>query len=236
MRGQLGVFAAAAYRSGGIDSTLQLMLSEDPANFLDQSTSLDAVARGQQAAMRRVAAAQQQLDQSKARARPDPGVQEKAEAEAAAQTRAINAQGRRGAAPAELPRGRRARPGSRPRRPPRVPPSAQRASRARSHSAGSPVAPELHAARPRAARPRAVAYARAQVGKSYTWGAAGPNSFDCSGLTMRAWGQAGVSLPHYTNAQYAATRHVSHSEMQPGDLIFFHSPTCTTSASTSAAA
>jgi peptidoglycan DL-endopeptidase CwlO len=69
----------------------------------------------------------------------------------------------------------------------------------------------------------ALQAAEAEIGKPYVWAAAGPNSFDCSGLTMRAWGAAGVSLPHYTNAQYAATNHVSRSDMQPGDLIFFHS-------------
>jgi cell wall-associated NlpC family hydrolase len=71
---------------------------------------------------------------------------------------------------------------------------------------------------------KAVAYARAQVGKPYVYGADGPDSFDCSGLTMMAWAQAGVSLPHSSSAQYAATRHVSSSDLQPGDLIFYYSP------------
>lgn len=69
----------------------------------------------------------------------------------------------------------------------------------------------------------AVAYARAQLGKPYQWGAAGPNSFDCSGLTMMAWQAGGVSLPHYTAAQYANTAHVAIADLQPGDLVFFGS-------------
>jgi peptidoglycan DL-endopeptidase CwlO len=71
---------------------------------------------------------------------------------------------------------------------------------------------------------KAVAYAKAQVGKPYVYGASGPGSFDCSGLTMMAWAQAGVSLPHSSTAQYGATRRVSSGEIQPGDLIFYYSP------------
>lgn len=70
----------------------------------------------------------------------------------------------------------------------------------------------------------AVAYAMAQVGKSYVWGAAGPDAFDCSGLTMAAWATEGVSLPHNSSAQYAAGTPVSESELQPGDLVFYYSP------------
>ena len=52
----------------------------------------------------------------------------------------------------------------------------------------------------------------------------GPDSFDCSGLTMAAWKQAGVSLPHSSSAQYASGRQISESELQPGDLVFYYSP------------
>jgi cell wall-associated NlpC family hydrolase len=67
-----------------------------------------------------------------------------------------------------------------------------------------------------------ISAARAQLGKPYSWGAAGPDSFDCSGLTLWAWRAGGVSLPHYTGAQYGATRHVSISDLQPGDLVFYN--------------
>jgi peptidoglycan DL-endopeptidase CwlO len=69
-----------------------------------------------------------------------------------------------------------------------------------------------------------IRYARAQVGKPYVWGADGPGSFDCSGLTMMAWAQANVSLPHSAAAQSTIGRRVSRSELQPGDLIFRYSP------------
>ena len=68
-----------------------------------------------------------------------------------------------------------------------------------------------------------IAYAQAQIGEPYLWGAEGPGSWDCSGLTMKAWQQAGVYLSHYTGAQWAETRRVPISERQPGDLIFYGS-------------
>jgi cell wall-associated NlpC family hydrolase len=70
----------------------------------------------------------------------------------------------------------------------------------------------------------AVAFAKAQVGKSYVYGAMGPDAFDCSGLTMAAWKTAGVSLPHSSSAQYASGKQISESELQPGDLVFYYSP------------
>ncbi len=66
-------------------------------------------------------------------------------------------------------------------------------------------------------------YAKSKIGKGYQFAAAGPNKFDCSGLTMKAWEAAGVSLPHNTVAQYNAATHVSKSNLQPGDLVFFYS-------------
>ncbi|QXJ25260.1 C40 family peptidase [Actinomadura graeca] len=68
---------------------------------------------------------------------------------------------------------------------------------------------------------KALNFAYAQLGKAYSYGAAGPNTFDCSGLTMTAWGAAGVSITRTTNSQYAATKRVDKSALQPGDLVFF---------------
>jgi len=71
---------------------------------------------------------------------------------------------------------------------------------------------------------KAVSTAAAQIGKPYEWAAEGPDSFDCSGLTMYAWNAAGVSLPHSSRAQYSSLPHVSKSEIRPGDLLFYGSP------------
>ena len=70
----------------------------------------------------------------------------------------------------------------------------------------------------------AVNTAKAQLGKPYVYGAAGPNTFDCSGLTMYAWAAGGVMLPHSAAMQYDAIAHVSVSQLQPGDLVFFYTP------------
>src|SRR2546421_58075 len=67
----------------------------------------------------------------------------------------------------------------------------------------------------------AIAYARSQLGKPYCYAGSGPGCFDCSGLTMRAWGAAGVSMPHYSGAQYSMFPHVPLNAMQPGDLVFW---------------
>jgi cell wall-associated NlpC family hydrolase len=77
---------------------------------------------------------------------------------------------------------------------------------------------------PTSAASQAVAYAKAQLGKPYVWSAEGPNSFDCSGLTMMAWRSAGVSIPRVAAAQYGMGRHISRSALEPGDLVFFGSP------------
>jgi cell wall-associated NlpC family hydrolase len=68
---------------------------------------------------------------------------------------------------------------------------------------------------------KAVAFAYAQLGKPYQWGATGPGSYDCSGLVQAAWASAGVSIPRTTYAQWAALPHISTSALEPGDLLYF---------------
>ncbi len=68
---------------------------------------------------------------------------------------------------------------------------------------------------------KAVAFAYAQIGKPYEWGATGPNSFDCSGLTMSAWAAAGVSIPRISYDQMSQLPSVSTSALQPGDILGF---------------
>src|SRR5439155_3640694 len=76
-----------------------------------------------------------------------------------------------------------------------------------------PAPPTTHAT--------AASIAARYLGVPYVWGGASPGGFDCSGLVMYVYAQLGVSLPHYTVAQWSATVPISSSDLQPGDLVFF---------------
>ncbi|MFC7658532.1 C40 family peptidase [Pseudonocardia benzenivorans] len=71
---------------------------------------------------------------------------------------------------------------------------------------------------------RALAMAATKLGRPYVWGAAGPNSFDCSGLTSWAFARIGVTLPRSSSAQATVGTPVSWNDLQPGDLVFFYKP------------
>lgn len=87
------------------------------------------------------------------------------------------------------------------------------------HSSGPVNFPNAPAPNSRAGQ--AVAFAKAQVGKGYRYATSGPDTFDCSGLTAAAWESAGVSLAHYSGAQYNQTIHIGPGDLQPGDLVFY---------------
>ncbi|MFL6115540.1 MAG: C40 family peptidase, partial [Catenulispora sp.] len=74
---------------------------------------------------------------------------------------------------------------------------------------------------PSAGAAAAVAFAKAQVGKGYVYATSGPDTFDCSGLTAAAWERGGVSLAHYSGAQYQETMRIGAGDLQPGDLVFY---------------
>ncbi len=107
---------------------------------------------------------------------------------------------------------------------------AQQAARARAiadAAARSQLIPVVEQSFPpptRAARSEVVSVAMRYIGAPYSWGAAGPNSFDCSGFTMFVYRQVGVSLPHSSGAQFGSGERVSRADLQAGDLVFFGSP------------
>ena len=89
---------------------------------------------------------------------------------------------------------------------------------------GGPLRPApCPAGYPGGAAGAAVKFACAQIGKIYVWGAAGPDHFDCSGLTMAAWAKGGVSLPHNARQQHGMTKRISRAELRAGDLVFYYS-------------
>ena len=85
----------------------------------------------------------------------------------------------------------------------------------------APEAPGFVAALPEGVARTAISSALRETGKPYVWGATGPNSFDCSGLMLRAYEDAGIVLPRVSRDQYGAGRHVPVQQAQPGDLLFW---------------
>jgi len=216
--GAVDDLAWAAYTSGGLDTSLQLLLSEDPNEFLAQAAALDAVQRGQASALRKTATARLRLAQSEAavldkEARAKDLRDRMKESKGEANDRLAEAE-RILANLEEKERQRLAQLAREEREAARAAAVAAQAELNSSSSAGGGFTGSGRAA-------KAVMYALSQVGDRYVAAAAGPNSFDCSGLTMTAWRQAGVSLPHYSRSQYSVTRRVPLSQAQPGDLVFY---------------
>ncbi len=232
LQGTLGVVAAAQYRSGGVDPTLQMMLSGDPERFLEQAATIRQFSEQQQAAIRqvqverlklaeerlRISQQMREVEQTRAElARHQAEIESKLQ-EAQRLLNSLTEQERRRLAAAE----RASRAAQRE--------AIAREARARARAAKqSTRPPKRRPGGPPAASPpasgragAAVAYAKAHVGDAYRWGGAGPHSFDCSGLTMMAWRQAGVSLSHQSGQQYNQSRHVSRAALRPGDLVFFY--------------
>lgn len=220
--------ARGVYMSGGIDNSLQVLLADDPTDFLAQSAALDMVAQSQAASLRKTRTAQLRLAQSEAQLADQEAIaityrNDMDAAKAEADDRLDSAQAVLDSLQ-EAERQRLAALEAQQREQSLA--AAQQASAALASSSGSSSdSPGADAAGGgysgggRAAA--AVQYALAQVGKSYVAAAAGPSSFDCSGLTMAAWQQAGVSLAHYSYSQFSQVRRISDSELQPGDLVFY---------------
>lgn len=202
--------ARATYTSGGLDTSLQVLLAEDPNEFLAQAAALDQVQRGQASALRasettRLRLAQTEAavaDKEKAATRAKQRMREHREeardrlAEARAILSTLEAR--------ELARLSRLEQADRR--------AALAAASAASARIGSGVSPRVA---------RVLRYALSQVGDRYVAAASGPSAFDCSGLTMSAWRQAGISLPHYSRSQYSVTRRIPLSQARPGDLVFY---------------
>jgi|HubBroStandDraft_2_1064218.scaffolds.fasta_scaffold81102_4 cell wall-associated NlpC family hydrolase len=88
-------------------------------------------------------------------------------------------------------------------------------------SAKPPVQDAATASQPSPAAAKAIAYARAQLGKPYLWGGTGPAGYDCSGLVMEAWASAGVQIERTSEDQWASLPHIPASQLRPGDLVYY---------------
>ncbi len=218
LREVLAHAASDMYATGGIDPSMQMMLSSNPDDFLLQAQSLDQVLRSQDADLRRAETAQLALEQTKTRA--DQELVRLRDLQAQAQNERDKANANLAQAQEMLSRLKREE------RQRLADLQAQRAAdaAATARSAPAPSTPAPSVSSSGSGRgSTAAAYAAAQSGKPYVFGAAGPDAFDCSGLTMAAWLQVGVALPHAVSGQWAATSRVDSGSLIPGDLVFFYS-------------
>ncbi|MFG2337111.1 NlpC/P60 family protein [Streptomyces yangpuensis] len=212
-RSALGSLAASQYRSGSLGTAVQLALADDPQEYLTQASFVSRAGNRNAAGITTVRRKLDELSKLREQAsgrltdlssRRDELAAHKAEAEEklAAAKRLLD----------KLTAEERA---------------AYEAQSSGATPSGAAAAGPVTAAPPppadgsRAAR--AVAFAYGAIGKPYVWGATGPGSFDCSGLTQAAWRSAGVSLPRTTYTQINAGRRVSRDQLAPGDLVFFYS-------------
>jgi cell wall-associated NlpC family hydrolase len=200
--------ANATYRTGGLGEYV-LGAATDPQSFLDQAALLDALSRNQAEQFASAAAANQAVQAATVAFKGKTSAVQATLSGISAQKLHIESL---------LAQARNALDSLR---------AADRARLAASEAASAAHQVSLRASYDGPASGQAevaLRFAYAQLGKPYQYGAAGPYSYDCSGLTMAAWGAAGVGLPHNAAMQQSATRAVAFGDQQPGDLVFFGSP------------
>ncbi|MEU3895716.1 MULTISPECIES: C40 family peptidase [unclassified Streptomyces] len=210
LRDGLGSMASSQYRSGGIDPSLQLFLSADPDNYLDKASTLDQLSGQQVETLKKVQEKQRDLAQQRAEAseklkdlsatRTELGKKKKeVQGKLSSAQKLLNSLTAKEKAALQAEEQR-----------------ATRSSERQVLSGTSTPASGRAAA--------AFAAAQSKIGTPYVYGATGPSSFDCSGLTSWAYAQAGVGIPRTSQAQTGAgTRISSMSDLQVGDLVFFFS-------------
>jgi cell wall-associated NlpC family hydrolase len=203
VRQQVASDVVQQYQGQALSSATQVLLSDNPDSFLTQLTTVSQYNDQQSQLMADFAVQAKQLEMRKAAAQRELASIAATKKQLGHDKATIDA---KAAAAKELLG--------------RLKASAARAAQASRSSERVPTTSVPASGRAGAA----VRFAMAQVGKAYVYGAAGPNAYDCSGLTMMAWRQAGVSLPHSSSAQMGSGQRVAESDLQPGDLVFYYSP------------
>lgn len=207
-RGQLDALTLATYRAGNLDEFNALLASRSPQGFLDQMSALETMAADHRteldALMAKVAAART------AQSDADGAVSRAQQAADDARAAADEIQVRKAAAQARIDDVEKMIS--------RLSPSE------RALLNGPDEGAPLGILAGTGIGARALAMAATKLGRPYVWGAAGPSSFDCSGLTSWAFKQVGLSLPRSSSAQARVGTPVSWDNLRPGDLVFYYNP------------
>jgi cell wall-associated NlpC family hydrolase len=208
LREGIGLAASAQYRSGGIDSSIQLFLSADPDDYLDKAATLDQLTSQQVDALKKIQDKQRTLAQQRQEATEK--LEDLADTRETLAKKKKEVQGKLAAAQKLLNSLTAAEKSA-------LDEQETRASR----DAGERVelGNEAPASNYGAA---ALAAADTQLGKPYVSGGSGPNSYDCSGLTQWAYAQAGVSISRTTYTQQNDGTKIGRDQLKPGDLVFFN--------------
>ncbi|MFB7331829.1 NlpC/P60 family protein [Streptomyces adustus] len=206
LRQTLGSLAGAQYRSGGLDPSLALLLSDDPSDYLDRASVLDRISTRQADELTELRSALRELSQERADATSQLAELERSRRAVATHKRTVEK---------KLARARRLLNS--------LPLQERLAFGQASRSGLTDLAGfgSAEAATGRAAS--AVAAARSALGRPYVWGANGPGGFDCSGLMQWAYARAGVQLPRTSQAQRFAGQQIPLSQARPGDLVVYRS-------------
>jgi cell wall-associated NlpC family hydrolase len=208
----LGTIAIEQYKSGGFGQSFELLFSSDPTLYLSSAGALDAITRRKSAQLRKFEAAQQRLNATTLTVNDKMALVAAAQKKLAAQS-AI-AQKKLAEAEQLLSKLTKA--------------ERERLAKLAEDQENADQASSLEAAKSASGvsgrAGSALKFALKQIGDRYVFGAAGLVTWDCSGLTMRAYQAAGVSLPHSSAAQSRMGKKVSLSALKPGDLLFFGRP------------
>ncbi|MEE1931378.1 C40 family peptidase [Streptomyces sp. TRM 70351] len=207
-----GAMARAQYRGGGLPTGTRLVLDDDPESFL---SSLSLLLKGQQATagiLGRLSRTQEVLGADARRAHEEwTKLEAGREKQAAAREKVEDRLAAAETLESQLAADERER----------LRELEERAARARqTRWLGTGVLDGAGGAASERGK-KAIAYATAQIGKDYEWGATGPGTFDCSGLTLRAWEAAGTPIPRTSQEQWKQLDRVEVNDMRPGDLIIY---------------